>query len=141
MNDPIYPSKSTKRRIEAHQELPPESYTTEHPLPWKVHITCNIGVSVVADANDVSIFSCPFELAPYIVTCVNACIDISTEALKGGVVNELVEALKAMVVIMDRGSQPRKLDEALSWRECDDKGRAMADNVLAKLKGESNDQN
>lgn len=50
-------------------------------------------------------------------------------------VKELDEALKAMVIIMDRGQQPQKLDEALSWRECDEKARAMADKILEQDNG------
>jgi hypothetical protein len=38
-----------------------------------------------------------------------------------------------MVVIMDRGPQPRKLDEALSWLACDIKARNMAEAALAVL--------
>lgn len=49
-------------------------------------------------------------------------------------INELVEALEAMVVVMDRGGQPRKLDEALTWRQNDEKARAMAAAALAKAK-------
>lgn len=43
----------------------------------------------------------------------------------------LYEALKAMLVMMDRGGQPRKLDEALTWRQNDEKARAMATAALA----------
>ena len=44
----------------------------------------------------------------------------------------LIAALKAMRTVMDKGPQPRKLDEALTWRECDIKARAMCDAAIAK---------
>lgn len=45
---------------------------------------------------------------------------------------DLVAALRAMLVMMDRGPKPEKLDEALSWRQCDERARAMAVAALAK---------
>ena len=45
---------------------------------------------------------------------------------------ELLEALKAMVVMSDRGSKPRKLEAALSWIENDRIARTMADTAIAK---------
>ena len=48
-------------------------------------------------------------------------------------IDELVRALRAMVCMSDRGPQPKKLDAALTWRENDDKARAMADAALAKV--------
>jgi predicted nuclease with RNAse H fold len=38
----------------------------------------------------------------------------------------LEEALKAMLTVMDASPKPVKLDAALTWRECDEKARAMA---------------
>lgn len=49
--------------------------------------------------------------------------------------DELLAALKAMRTVMDSGSKPEKLDAALTWRECDEKARAMCDAVLAKVEG------
>lgn len=46
----------------------------------------------------------------------------------------LYEALKAVVIMASKG-QPRKLDEALTWRENDEKARAMADAALALAEG------
>lgn len=43
----------------------------------------------------------------------------------------MYEALRAMVIVMDRGPQPRKLEEALTWRQCDETARAMADAAIA----------
>jgi DNA repair exonuclease SbcCD ATPase subunit len=48
--------------------------------------------------------------------------------------DRLREALKAMIIVMDRGPCPRKLEEALSWRECDEKARALADAALHPTK-------
>lgn len=48
----------------------------------------------------------------------------------------LAEALKAMLVVSDSGPQPTKLDEALSWRDCDDKAREMARAAVARWKTE-----
>ena len=42
----------------------------------------------------------------------------------------LREALVAMRTVMDTGPRPRKLDEALSWRECDERARALCDAAL-----------
>jgi hypothetical protein len=41
-------------------------------------------------------------------------------------IRELEEALKAMLTVMDASPKPVKLDAALTWRECDEKARAMA---------------
>lgn len=48
----------------------------------------------------------------------------------------LVEALEAMVIMSDAGEQPRKFDEALSWRDNDLKARRLADAALALVKEE-----
>lgn len=45
---------------------------------------------------------------------------------------DMFEALKALLVVMDSGAQPRKLDEALTWRQNDEKARAMAIAALSK---------
>jgi hypothetical protein len=45
---------------------------------------------------------------------------------------ELLAALKAMICVMDRGPSPKKLDDALSWRECDEKARSMAEAAIVK---------
>lgn len=50
---------------------------------------------------------------------------------------ELLEALVAMRTMMDAGAQPRKLDEALSWRENDNLARRLCDEAIAKATGES----
>lgn len=46
-------------------------------------------------------------------------------------IRTLEEALRAVLVMWDRGPCPRKLDEALSWRENDERARAMADAALS----------
>ena len=43
----------------------------------------------------------------------------------------LALALRAAMVMTDRGSHPRKLDEALCWKANDDLARSMADEALA----------
>lgn len=48
---------------------------------------------------------------------------------------ELLAALEAMRVVMDMGPKPRKLDAALSWRECDEKARAMCDAAIGRVRG------
>ena len=45
---------------------------------------------------------------------------------------DLLEALKAMRTMMDRGPQPRKFDEALTWRQNDERAREMADAAIAR---------
>lgn len=91
--------------------------------------------------------------ATRIVACVNACAGMSDPAaqIQGLYVaretlatvaaerealraerDALREALQAMVCMSDKGSQPRKFDEALSWRENDLKARALADAALAR---------
>lgn len=47
---------------------------------------------------------------------------------------ELLEALEALLVMMDR-EQPRKLDTALSWRANDEYARALAASAIAKAEG------
>lgn len=49
--------------------------------------------------------------------------------------DEALAALRAMLTVMDSGSKPRKLDEALTWRENDEKARAMAVAALSNLGG------
>ena len=48
---------------------------------------------------------------------------------------DLLAALEAMLIMSDAGGQPRKLDEALTWRENDEKARAMATAAIRKAKG------
>ena len=50
---------------------------------------------------------------------------------------DLYAALEAMRTVMDMGECPTKLDEALTWRQCDEKARAMCDAALAKARGEA----
>ncbi len=45
---------------------------------------------------------------------------------------ELLAACKALLVVMDCGSKPRKLDEALTWRENDELARSIAIAAIAK---------
>jgi hypothetical protein len=49
---------------------------------------------------------------------------------------DLLEACKALLVMMDRGDQPRKFDEMLSWRQNDEKAQSMARAAIKKAKGE-----
>lgn len=44
------------------------------------------------------------------------------------------EALEALTTMMDRGPQPKKFDEAMSWRDNDIHARKLADAALAALK-------
>ncbi len=50
-----------------------------------------------------------------------------------GLLREAREALKALLVMMDRGDKPRKLDETLTWVQNDLKARAMASGALTRL--------
>lgn len=50
---------------------------------------------------------------------------------------ELLEALKALLTMMDRGTCPRKFDEALSWRENDEVARSKALTAIAKAEAAS----
>lgn len=56
-------------------------------------------------------------------------------ALRYVAVDDLAAALEAVLVMWDRGPCPKKLDEALSWRENDERARAMASAALAKAGG------
>lgn len=48
---------------------------------------------------------------------------------------DLLEALVALLTMSDRGPQPRKLDEALSWRDNDDRARALTLAAIEKATG------
>lgn len=48
---------------------------------------------------------------------------------------DLLEACKALLVMMDRGPKPDKLDAALTWRQNDELARSMADAAIAKAEG------
>ena len=45
-------------------------------------------------------------------------------------IEELEAALIAMRTVMDDGPIPKRLDDALTWRQCDEKARAMCDAAL-----------
>ena len=49
---------------------------------------------------------------------------------------DLYAALEALLIMSDSGPQPRKFDEALSWRANDERARAMAIAALARARGE-----
>ena len=50
---------------------------------------------------------------------------------------DLLEACKALLVMMNRGASPRKFNEALSWRENDLKARGMALAAITKAEGDT----
>jgi hypothetical protein len=52
------------------------------------------------------------------------------------IARELVGAGNAMLIMMDRGACPRKLDAALAWRENDEKARAMMVDALKTAREE-----
>jgi len=65
-----------------------------------------------------------------------ACDDLPTaldtiEAQAARIV-ELEAALRAMRAVMDNGPSPKKLDAAMTWKQCDEKARAMCDAALTK---------
>ena len=45
-------------------------------------------------------------------------------------IEELEAALIAMRTVMDNGPMPKRLDDALTWRQCDERARAMCDAAL-----------
>lgn len=45
---------------------------------------------------------------------------------------DLLTACEAMLVVTDKGEKPRKLDEALTWRQNDELARRMAKDAIAK---------
>ncbi|KKM71140.1 hypothetical protein LCGC14_1433640 [marine sediment metagenome] len=57
---------------------------------------------------------------------------VERDALKAKV-EQLRKALSALLVVMDDGLQPRKLDAALTWRQNDEKARDMARAALAAM--------
>ena len=50
---------------------------------------------------------------------------------------DLLKACKALLAMMNRGANPRKFDEALSWRENDLKARGMALAAITKAEGDT----
>ncbi len=51
---------------------------------------------------------------------------------------KLLEALEAMKVIAGRGPRPRKLDDAMIWKENDELAWSLARAAIAKAKGWEN---
>ncbi len=49
---------------------------------------------------------------------------------------DLLEALQAVMVMWDV-QQPRKLDDALTWRQNDERAHALAESAIAKAIGEN----
>jgi hypothetical protein len=47
-------------------------------------------------------------------------------------VRELLGACQALLVVMDKGDKPRKLDDALTWRENDERAHKLATVAIAK---------
>src|SRR5690606_13994870 len=97
------------------------------------------GVTMAATSGRVALIMGPYRYGPYeyfylnaqrIVACVNACEGIPTEALEAGVVRELVEALEALVVGLEREIGEEK------WGR-DPAALPMARAVLAKVWGEA----
>lgn len=62
----------------------------------------------------------------------NADADLIVRAVNAH--DALVEALEAMLTVADRGDSPRKLDEALTWRQNDERAFTLARAALAKAK-------
>jgi hypothetical protein len=58
-----------------------------------------------------------------------------TEYVRADIADDLLAALKAMRTVMDNGDKPAKLEDALTWRQCDEKARAMCDAAIAKAEG------
>ena len=48
---------------------------------------------------------------------------------------QLLEACKALLTVLDVGGQPRKLEEALTWRQNDEKARRLAIEAIAAAEG------
>ena len=64
----------------------------------------------------------------------------STDEANGRLIaaaQDLLEALEAMLVMMDAGPKPKKLDDALTWRQNDEKARGMAAAAIKKARGEA----
>ena len=53
-------------------------------------------------------------------------------AAQSRALEEAIKAVKALLTVMDNGPKPVKLDEALSWRQCDELARKMAEDVLRR---------
>lgn len=112
---------------------PPVGSHTPTPRPWKVGERGGAqGVPILAGAR-----------FGYVVARISgySTSDDKDEANASLIVravnahDALVVALKTMLVIIDRGGKPYMLDEALTWRESNEKAHAMADNALALAEG------
>ena len=66
-----------------------------------------------------------------IIGIVDTAIDAHTAELRSHVA-VLVAACNGLLVMMDCGSEPRKLDEALTWRQNDEQARADALAAIAR---------
>ena len=49
---------------------------------------------------------------------------------------DLLEACKALLTMMQGGDKPKKLDDALTWRENDEMARTLALTAIAKAEEE-----
>ena len=68
---------------------------------------------------------------PSIIAAFASAIDAHTAELREQVA-VLVAACNGLLVMMDCGSEPRKLDEALTWRQNDEQARADALAAIAR---------
>jgi hypothetical protein len=50
---------------------------------------------------------------------------------------KLLEALQALLIVMDSGPCPRKLDEALTWRQNDELAHKMALDAIFEATGKN----
>lgn len=60
----------------------------------------------------------------------------TTPYIRSDLVSDAVKALEAAKIVIGMGDKPRKLDDALTWRQCDEKAKAMIDAAISRIKGD-----
>ncbi len=110
----------------------PDQPIVHTPGPWRVEAR----MSMPGEITDVLIYADGH--APLIGCATSEEVSLETAEANARLMAaapDLLEALKAMIVMMDRGGQPKKLDDALTWRQNDELARQMADDAVAKATG------
>jgi hypothetical protein len=65
-------------------------------------------------------------------SCLDDCRRAEIAAHEAEIKGKLLEACHAMLVVTSKGEKPRKLDEALTWRQNDELAQEMTKTAIAK---------
>ncbi len=68
--------------------------------------------------------------------CLDDCRRAEIAAKENEIRSDLLAACKAMLVVADKGKKPRKLDEALTWRQNDELAYRMTKAAIEKAGGQ-----